>query len=282
VLRKRKEVLGGFCSDNYKTMRIYAQGRDGVEIPISLLLRKETPRDGTAPLVLYGYGSYGHSIAPRFNQMYLSYVDRGFIYAIAHVRGGMEMGFQWYEDGKLLKKKNSFDDYIACAEYLIKKQFTAQGQILGIGRSAGGMLMGVVVNLRPELFKAIIADVPFVDVINTMLDKSLPLTTVEYNEWGNPDDKHYFEYMLSYSPYDNVRPQRYPHMLVVGGMNDPRVTYWEPAKWVAKLRHTKTDHNLLLLKIHMGSGHAGASGRFEYLKEIALELAFALKVFDKA
>ena len=263
-------------------MRIYAQGRDGVEIPISLLLRKETPRDGTAPLVLYGYGSYGHSIAPRFNQMYLSYVDRGFIYAIAHVRGGMEMGFQWYEDGKLLKKKNSFDDYIACAEYLIKKQFTAQGQILGIGRSAGGMLMGVVVNLRPELFEAIIADVPFVDVITTMLDKSLPLTTVEYNEWGNPDDKHYFEYMLSYSPYDNVRPQRYPHMLVVGGMNDPRVTYWEPAKWVAKLRHTKTDHNLLLLKIHMGSGHAGASGRFEYLKEIALELAFALKVFDKA
>jgi oligopeptidase B len=214
--------------------------------------------------------------------MYLSYVDRGFIYAIAHVRGGMEMGFPWYEDGKLLRKKNSFDDYIACAEYLIKKQFTAQGQILGVGRSAGGMLMGAVVNLRPELFKAIIADVPFVDVINTMLDKSLPLTTAEYNEWGNPDDKHYFEYMLSYSPYDNVRPQRYPHMLVVGGMNDPRVTYWEPAKWVAKLRHTKTDHNLLLLKVHMGSGHAGASGRFEYLKETALELAFALKVFDKA
>jgi oligopeptidase B len=280
TLRKRKQVLGGFRSDDYETKRIYANSRDGVEIPISLLLRKGTPRDGSAPLVLYGYGSYGHSIAPRFNQMYLSYVDRGFIYAIAHVRGGMEMGYQWYEDGKLLNKKNTFDDYLTCAEHLIQEKFTTKGRILGVGRSAGGLLMGAVANLRPDLFKAIIADVRFVDVVNTMMDTSLPLTTAEYNEWGNPDEKRCFQYMLSYSPYDNVNPQAYPHMLVVGGLNDPRVTYWEPAKWVARLRHTKTDSNLLLLKIHMGSGHAGASGRFEYLKEIALELAFALKVFE--
>ncbi|MFQ5935543.1 MAG: S9 family peptidase [Acidiferrobacterales bacterium] len=281
VLRKQEPVLGGFDSSKYESRRIFANGCDGTDIPISLGYRKGTALDGTAPLVLYGYGSYGHSMAASFNRLRLSYLDRGFVYAIAHVRGGMELGYRWYEDGKLLRKRNTFDDYIASAECLIENNFTSEGQILAVGGSAGGMLVGAVANMRPELFKAIIAHVPFVDVANTMLDDTLPLTTAEYNEWGNPHDKQAFEYILSYSPYDNLKPQPYPHMLIVCGLNDPRVTYWEPAKWTAKLRDMKTDDNVLLLKTHMDSGHAGASGRFDYLKEKALDVAFALKVFDK-
>ncbi|MFQ5994443.1 MAG: S9 family peptidase [Acidiferrobacterales bacterium] len=278
-LLKQQTVLGGFDTSNYLSKRVYAKSSDGVEIPISLFYHKSVSLNGTAPLLLYGYGSYGNSIPPRFGHTRLSYVDRGFVYAIAHIRGGMEMGYQWYEDGKLLKKKNTFNDYIVCAEYLIEKKFTAKGQILAVGGSAGGMLMGTIANTRPDLFKAIIAHVPFVDVINTMLDDTLPLTTLEYNEWGNPNDEEYFNYMLSYSPYDNVKSHDYPHMLIISGMNDPRVTYWEPAKWTAKLRDTKTDDNLLLLKTHMDFGHGGASGRFDHLKEAALDVTFALKAF---
>jgi oligopeptidase B len=281
-LRKQEPVLGDFDRNNYVSRRLYAKGRDGTDIPISLCHRHDTPLDGRAPLVLYGYGSYGHSIPASFSRVRLSYLDRGFIYAIAHIRGGMECGYQWYEDGKLLKKQNTFDDYIACAEHLINNNFASQGGILGVGGSAGGLLMGTVANMRPDLFKAIIAHVPFVDLVSTMLDDTLPLTTMEYNEWGNPHDKEMFEYMLTYSPYDNVQTHAYPHLLIITGLNDPRVTYWEPTKWVAKLRQAKTDSNLLLLKTHMDSGHAGASGRFDYLKEAAFDVTFALKVFGKS
>lgn len=282
LLRKEEPVLGDFDPADYETRRLHANAADGASVPISLCYRKGTALDGTAPLLLYGYGAYGHSIPARFSRLRLPYLERGFVYAIAHIRGGMELGYRWYEDGKLLNKKNSFSDYLACAEHLVAQNFTRAGQILAVGGSAGGMLMGAVANMRPELFKAIIAHVPFVDVVNTMLDETLPLTTMEYNEWGDPRDKLFFDYMLSYSPYDNVKRQRYPHMLIVSGLNDPRVTYWEPAKWVAKLRDLKTDDKLLVLKTHMDSGHAGASGRFEYLKEVAVDVAFALKVFDLA
>jgi len=281
TLRKEQEVLGDFHRGDYVSQRLFAKSSDGVNIPISILHRKETPLDGTAPLLLYGYGSYGSSIPASFSSTRFSYVNRGFVYAIAHIRGGMELGYDWYEGGKLIQKKNTFNDYIACAETLIQENFTAKNNILAVGGSAGGMLMGAVANMRPDLFKAIITHVPFVDVVNTMLDDTLPLTTMEYNEWGNPNDKEYFDYMLSYSPYDNVTKQDYPHMLIVCGLNDPRVTYWEPAKWTAKLRAMKTDHNLSLLKVHMDSGHAGASGRFDFLKEVALDVAFALMVFKK-
>ena len=277
--RKQTEVLGGFSSENYCARRLLAATGDGVEIPISVLYANGTPLDGSAPLYLYGYGSYGHVIDSEFGSARLSLVDRGFIFALAHVRGGMDLGWDWYENGKLLKKKNTFTDFIACAEHLIKEGYTAKGRIVASGGSAGGMLMGAVVNLRPDLFKAVIADVPFVDVLNTMLDDTLPLTTMEYNEWGNPKEQQFYEYIKSYSPYDNVRSQNYPHMLITGGISDRRVTYWEPAKWTARLRDLKTDDNLLLLKIHMDSGHAGASGRFDRLKEVALEYAFISKVF---
>lgn len=280
LLRKEEPVLGDFDPADYQTRRLHARAADGTAVPISLCYRQGTPLDGTAPLLLYGYGAYGHSIRAHFSRLRLPYLERGFVYAIAHVRGGMELGYSWYEDGKLLNKKNTFTDYLACAEHLAAHGFTRPGHILAVGGSAGGMLMGVVANMRPELFKAIIAHVPFVDVVNTMLDETLPLTTAEYNEWGNPRDKRFFEYMLSYSPYDNVKPQPYPHMLIVSGLNDPRVTYWEPAKWVAKLRDLKTDDKLLVLKTQMDSGHGGASGRFEYLKEVAFDLAFALRAFD--
>ena len=278
-LRKQTEVLGDFSSENYLTSRILAPAEDGTLIPISILYSKETPLDGSAPLYLYGYGSYGIVVDSNFGSARLSLVDRGFIFAVAHVRGGMDLGWDWYEDGKLLNKRNSFTDFIACAEHLIDQNYTQKGRIIASGGSAGGMLMGVVVNLRPDLFKAVVADVPFVDVLNTMLDDTLPLTTMEYNEWGNPNDKSFYDYIKSYSPYDNVKRQDYPHMLITGGISDPRVTYWEPAKWTASLRDSKTDDNLLLLKIHMDSGHGGASGRFDRLKEVALEYAFALKVF---
>ena len=276
--RKQTEVLGGFFSENYRARRVFATAGDGTKIPISVLYAKETPLDGSAPLYLYGYGSYGLIIDSDFSSVRLSLVDRGYIFAIAHVRGGMDLGWDWYEDGKLLNKKNTFTDFIACAEHLINVGYTAKGSIVASGGSAGGMLMGAVVNLRPDLFKAVIADVPFVDVLNTMLDDTLPLTTMEYNEWGNPNDRQFYDYIKSYSPYDNVRRQDYPHMLITGGISDPRVTYWEPAKWTAQLRESKTDDNLLLLKIHMDSGHGGASGRFDRLREVALEYAFILKV----
>jgi oligopeptidase B len=278
-LKKQTEVLGDFSSDKYLTGRVFAPAADGTLIPISILYSKETPLDRSAPLYLYGYGSYGMVIDSNFGSARLSLVDRGFIFAVAHVRGGMDLGWDWYEDGKLLNKQNTFTDFIACAEYLIDQNYTEKGRIIASGGSAGGMLMGAVVNLRPDLFKAVVADVPFVDVLNTMLDDTLPLTTMEYNEWGNPQEKRYYDYIKSYSPYDNVTPQDYPHMLITGGISDPRVTYWEPAKWTARLRDLKTDNNLLLLKIHMDSGHGGASGRFDRLKEVALEYAFALKVF---
>ena len=277
--RKQTEVLGDFSSDKYQSRRVFATAEDGTQIPISLLYAKDTPLDGSAPLYLYGYGSYGIIIDSDFSSVRLSLVDRGYIFAITHVRGGMDLGWDWYEGGKLLNKKNTFTDFIACAEHLIQEGYTTKGNIVSSGGSAGGMLMGAIVNLRPDLFKAVIADVPFVDVLNTMLDDTLPLTTMEYNEWGNPNDPQYYNYIKSYSPYDNVKSQDYPHLLITGGLSDPRVTYWEPTKWAAQLRELKTNDNLLLLKIHMDSGHAGASGRFDRLREVALEYAFILKVF---
>ena len=277
--RKQTEVLGGFSSERYEARRVFATSADGTQIPISILYARDTPLDGSAPLYLYGYGSYGLIVDSDFSSVRLSLVDRGYIFAIAHIRGGMDLGWDWYEEGKLLNKKNTFTDFIACAEHLINEGYTSKGRIVASGGSAGGMLMGAVVNLRPDLFKAVIADVPFVDVLNTMLDDTLPLTTMEYNEWGNPNTRQFYDYIKSYSPYDNVQRQDYPHMLITGGISDPRVTYWEPAKWTAKLRDSKTDGNLLLLKINMDSGHGGASGRFDRLKEVALEYAFILKVF---
>ena len=278
-LKKQTEVLGDFSPDKYEAKRIFAPARDGTLIPISIVYSKDTPLNGSAPLYLYGYGSYGIVVDSNFGSARLSLVDRGFIFAVAHVRGGMDLGWDWYENGKLLNKRNTFTDFIACAEYLADQNYTQKGRIIASGGSAGGMLMGAVVNLRPDMFKAVVADVPFVDVLNTMLDDTLPLTTMEYNEWGNPQVKDFYDYIKTYSPYDNVQRQEYPHMLITGGISDPRVTYWEPAKWTASLRDSKTDNNLLLLKIHMDSGHGGASGRFDRLKEVALEYAFALKVF---
>ncbi len=275
-LLKQAEVLGNFSPGNYRTERFYAPAKDGVSVPISLVYRKGLKKDGKNPLLLYGYGSYGYSMEPRFRSHFLSLLDRGFVFAIAHVRGGSEMGRQWYEDGKLLKKKNTFTDFIACAEYLIAQKFTNPEKLFAMGGSAGGLLMGAVVNMRPDLFKAVIAAVPFVDVVTTMLDESIPLTTSEYDEWGNPNEKIYYDYILSYSPYDNVSAREYPAMLVTAGLHDSQVQYWEPAKWVAKLRDLKTDDHILLLHTQMEAGHSGASGRFEQYRETALEYAFLL------
>ena len=276
VLRKQQEIPSGYDVAQYETRRVWATARDGTAVPISLLRRRDTPVDGSAPLYLYGYGSYGLNMDANFSVSVLSLVERGFIFAIAHIRGGMEMGWDWYENGKLLNKRNTFNDFIDCAEYLVGEGYTSAGRIAAAGGSAGGMLMGAVINERPDLFGCIAAHVPFVDVLNTMLDDTLPLTTMEYNEWGNPNDEESYRYMRTYSPYDNVREQDYPPMLVTAGISDPRVTYWEPAKWVAKLRTMRTDDNPLLLKTHMDSGHAGASGRFERIKEVAEEYAFIL------
>ena len=278
VLRKQQEVPSGYDPGQYETRRIWARARDGTQVPVSLLMRNGTAADGSAPLYLYGYGSYGLTMEASFSISALSLVDRGFVFAIAHIRGGMEMGWDWYEHGKLLNKRNTFNDFIDCAEHLIAKGYTSHGRIAAAGGSAGGMLMGAVVNERPDLFGCVVAHVPFVDVLNTMLDDTLPLTTMEYNEWGNPNEREYFRYMKSYSPYDNVAEQEYPPMLVTGGISDPRVTYWEPTKWVARLRASRTNRSPLLLKIHMDSGHAGASGRFERIKEVAEEYAFVLHV----
>jgi oligopeptidase B len=273
---KREEVLGGFDGANYVTERLHATASDGVKIPLSILYRKGLERNGRNPLLLYGYGSYGVSIDAAFMSPRLSLVDRGFVFAIAHIRGGQELGRQWYDDGKLLRKRNSFTDFVACAEFLIGENLTNPEKLFAMGRSAGGLLMGAISNLRPDLFKGVVAEVPFVDVVTTMLDASIPLTTGEYDEWGDPNDKRYYDYMLSYSPYDNVEKKNYPAMLVTGGLHDSQVQYWEPAKWVAKLRAFKTDKNRLLLKTNMDAGHGGKSGRFRRHQETAFSYAFLL------
>ncbi len=277
-LKKQYEVLGGYNPADYTSERIFAEASDGVKIPIALVYKKGLKRDGTNPFYLYGYGSYGISTDPYFSSNRLSLLDRGFIYGIAQVRGGSELGRWWYEDGKLLHKMNTFTDFITCAQYLIDQKYTSPKDLVISGGSAGGLLIGAVVNMRPDLFDVAVADVPFVDVVNTMLDASIPLTVNEYTEWGNPQEKEYYDYMMQYSPYDNVRAQKYPNMLITAGLNDPRVQYWEPAKWTAKLRALKTDNNRLILKVNMGAGHGGASGRYDYLKEIAFEYAFILDV----
>jgi oligopeptidase B len=278
-LRKTQEVPSGHDPADYVTRRLHAPAPDGELVPISVLYRKGTPLDGSAPLFLYGYGAYGVSIPAAFSTNRLSLVDRGFVYAIAHIRGGKEKGYRWYTDGKAERKINTFTDYIAAAEHLAEVGFTSRGRIVAYGGSAGGMLMGVVANMAPELFLGIIADVPFVDVLNTMLDDTLPLTPPEWPEWGNPiESRTAFEMIRSYSPYDNVAAKRYPHIFAYGGLTDPRVTYWEPAKWVARLRERSTSDNMILLHINMKAGHGGASGRFESLKEHALDYAFAIKI----
>jgi oligopeptidase B len=279
VLRKTQEIPSGHEPSNYVTRRVQAVAHDGELIPVSLLYRKSTPLDGTAPLWIYGYGSYGLSMPAGFNTNILSLVDRGFIYAIAHIRGGQEKGRRWYTKGKLEYKTNTFRDFISTAEHLIKTGFTSRGKIVAQGGSAGGMLMGAVANMAPDLFHGIVAEVPFVDVLSTMLDDTLPLTPPEWPEWGNPiESKQAYENIAAYSPYDRVEAKAYPNILAVGGLTDPRVTYWEPAKWVARLRALKTNDNLLLFKTNMGAGHGGASGRFDRLKEVAFVYAFGLKV----
>ncbi len=276
TLLKQQEVLGGFDPDAYQEEYLHIKARDGVEVPVSLVYRKGLKKDGSAPLLLYGYGSYGYSSSPWFRSSVLSLLDRGFVYAIAHVRGGQEMGRQWYEDGKLLHKKNTFTDFIDCARGLVDQGYTAPEHTFAMGGSAGGLLMGAVVNMAPDQWKGVVAHVPFVDVVTTMLDQSIPLTTGEFDEWGNPENKVYYDYMLSYSPYDNVEAKAYPAMLVTTGLHDSQVQYWEPAKWVAKLRAMKTDDNPLLLRINMDAGHGGQSGRFRSLQETAMSYAFML------
>jgi len=283
TLMKQREVLGGYNKEDYQTERLYATAKDGTKIPISLVYKKGIKKDGTTPLLLYGYGSYGNSIDASFSSNRLSLLNRGFIYAIAHIRGGQEMGRQWYEDGKLQKKINTFTDFIDCGEYLIAEKYTGLGHLYGSGGSAGGLLIGAVINMKPDLWHGVVADVPFVDVVNTMLDEDIPLTTNEFDEWGNPKDEEAYFYLKSYSPYENVEKKNYPNMLVTTGLHDSQVQYFEPAKWVAKLRDMKTDDNILLLKTNMDFGHGGASGRFDYLKDIALEYAFlfTLEGIDK-
>ena len=276
-VKKELQVLGGkFKKENYVSDRIWATAQDGTKIPMTLVHRKELKRDGSNPVLQYAYGSYGSTIDPYFSNVRLSLLDRGFIFVIAHVRGGEYLGRQWYEEGKLLKKKNTFTDFIDCTQHLIKEKYTSPEHMYASGGSAGGLLMGVVANMAPHLYKGIIASVPFVDVVTTMLDETIPLTTGEYDEWGNPNDLDYYHYMKSYSPYDNVVAQNYPNMLVTTGLHDSQVQYWEPAKWVAKLRELKTDENILLFHTNMDAGHGGASGRFEALREVAEEYAFLL------
>jgi oligopeptidase B len=277
-LRKQQEVKGGYDPSLYHTERAFAEAPDGTRVPLSLVYRTPLVRDGARPLLLNGYGSYGSSYDPTFSSNAISLLDRGFVIALAHIRGGEEMGRAWYEHGKRLEKRNTFTDFIAAAEHLIREGYTSRERLAINGGSAGGLLMGAVVNLRPELFRAVVAEVPFVDVVTTMLDESIPLTVIEYEEWGNPNDPAYYEYMKSYSPYDNVRAQGYPDMLVTAGLNDPRVAYWEPAKWVARLRTLRTAETRLLLKTNMGAGHSGASGRYDYLREVAFKYAFVLDV----
>lgn len=276
TLLKQEEVVGGYNVADYQSERAYATAEDGTKIPISIVYKKGMKKDGKNPTLLYAYGSYGMSMDAYFSVARLSLLDRGFVFAIAHIRGGQEMGRHWYEDGKLLKKKNTFTDFIDCSKYLIAEKYTTNEKLFAMGGSAGGLLMGAILNMRPDLYKGVIAAVPFVDVITTMLDASIPLTTGEYDEWGNPNDKTYYDYMLSYSPYDQVKAQNYPNILVTTGLHDSQVQYWEPAKWVAKLREIKTDKNILLLHTQMKAGHGGKSGRFERIKDTALQYAFIL------
>ena len=277
VILKEQQVLGGtFDKNNYIEERIWATAADGTKVPLSMVYRKEIKPNGKNPFLLYAYGSYGMNIDPYFSTTRLSLLDRGFIYAIAHVRGGEDLGRQWYEDGKLLKKKNTFTDFIDCSKYVIAQNYTSAEHLYAEGGSAGGLLMGAIANMAPEIYNGIIAQVPFVDVVTTMLDETIPLTTGEYDEWGNPNVKKYYDYMLSYSPYDNVEKKEYPHLYISTGLHDSQVQYWEPAKWVAKLRVYKTDTKQLYFDVNMDAGHGGASGRFEALKELAKEFSFLL------
>ncbi len=282
TLLKQEPMLGGFDAANYQAERLWAPARDGVRVPVTVVYRTDLfQRTGSNPLLLYGYGSYGYSIDPGFNAPALSLLDRGFVYAIAHIRGSQTLGRRWYEEGKLLKKKNTFTDFIDAAEFLAAEGYGDRARLYAMGGSAGGLLVGAVMNMRPDLFHGIVAAVPFVDVVTTMLDDSIPLTTGEYDEWGNPNDPTYYEYILSYSPYDNVTAQDYPNLLVTTGLHDSQVQYWEPAKWVAKLRARKTDQNRLLLHTNMAAGHGGASGRFERFRETARNYAFLLDLAGK-
>ncbi|GAL85514.1 protease II [Sporocytophaga myxococcoides] len=278
ILRKRETVVGGYNPSEYKTERIWAVANDGTKIPMSVVYKKGLTLNGNNPALLYGYGSYGISIDPEFSSKRLSLLDRGFIFAIAHIRGGQEMGRHWYEDGKMFKKINTFTDFINCAEHLIKEGYTSSDKLFAQGGSAGGLLMGAIINLRPDLFKGIIAQVPFVDVVSTMLDESIPLTTGEFDEWGNPKNEESYKYMLSYSPYDNIQSKEYPNILITTGLHDSQVQYWEPAKWTAKLRDLKTDNNVLCLRTNMETGHGGTTGRFKVYEEIAQEFAFVLMI----
>ncbi len=280
-IKKVQEVVGGHNPDNYVTERLWATARDGKKIPVSIVYKKGLKKDGHTPLLLYGYGSYGNTIEPWFNSTRLSLLDRGFVYAIAHIRGSQAMGRQWYEDGKMMNKINTFTDFIDVGHHLVKENYSSPHHLYALGGSAGGLLMGAIANMEPELFNGIIAAVPFVDVVSTMLDETIPLTTNEFDEWGNPKNKKSYDYMLSYSPYDNVEAKDYPNMMVTTGLFDSQVQYWEPAKWVAKLRATKTDDNLLVMHTNMEAGHGGASGRFKRYKETALEYAFLLMLESK-
>jgi oligopeptidase B len=281
VLVKQQEVLGDFDPANYETRRYFVTARDGVEVPLTLVYRQGIQKDGESPLLLHGYGSYGASRDPRFNANLLSLLDRGFVYAIAHIRGGQEMGRHWYDDGKLLNKWNTFYDFIDCGDFLVAEGYTRPEKMFASGGSAGGLLVGTVINERPELFKGVVAAVPFVDVVTTMLDETIPLTTAEYDEWGNPNNEEYYWYMLSYSPYDNVSEQDYPNLLVTSGLHDSQVQYWEPTKWVAKLRDYHQGDAMILLQTNMEAGHGGASGRFQRLREIALQYAFFLDLANE-
>lgn len=281
TLMKQDEVLGGYDAKNYGTERINAPARDGAQVPVSIVYRKDTPRDGSAPLFVYGYGSYGHTIDPDFTASWVSLLDRGFVVAVAHIRGSQARGRGWYEDGKMMNKKNTFFDFIDATEHLVARKYGAKDKVVAAGGSAGGLLMGAVVNMRPDLYRIVHAAVPFVDVVSTMLDESIPLTTGEFDEWGNPKEKPAYDYMLSYSPYDNVEAQAYPAMIVTTGLHDSQVQYWEPAKWVALLRATKTDTNMLVLDTEMETGHGGASGRFKRLERTAMVYAFFMQMLGR-
>jgi len=280
-LRKQTEVVGDFKPSNYQSERFFVTARDGAKVPVSMVYKKGTPRGGSAPFLLYGYGSYGVNMEPYFSAARLSLLDRGFIFAIAHIRGGEEMGRQWYEDGKLLKKKNTFTDFIDCADYMVAEKYADPDRLFAMGGSAGGLLMGAVINMRPELWQGVIAAVPFVDVVTTMLDETIPLTTGEFDEWGNPKNKAYYDYIKSYSPYDNIEAKEYPNLLITTGLHDSQVQYWEPAKWVAKLRDISTGSNRLLLHTEMEAGHGGASGRFKRNKEVAMQYAFLVDLAEE-
>jgi oligopeptidase B len=275
-LKKQDEIPSGHDPAGYVSERLFARAADGVKVPISIVYRKGVEKNGRNPTLLYGYGSYGFSMDASFNANRFSLIERGFVFAIAHIRGGSELGRAWYEDGKMLNKRNTFTDFIACAEQLIADGFTSTDQLAILGGSAGGLLVGACLTMRPDLFKAVVAQVPFVDVVTTMSDPTIPLTTLEYDQWGNPEDKMYFDYMMSYSPYDNLRPVDYPHILITTGLNDPRVAYWEPAKFAARLRTVNTGDSQILLKTNLDAGHAGASGRYDYLKEVAFIYAWLI------